>query len=433
MDTNSLFDEFETSSHEAWKKIIISDLKGKPFEETLVWEDENKIQHQPYYTKSNSPSKELLESIQKAQKKSRHWRSVQIFDSNHQNSEQQVVESLANGVDFVFIKKATDYKKYTRLREDHKNIYFLIDEIDIDHLPKRFLIDPIGSQLKGDPFASKNLELLSSVFRIRLNDLDPDYFLMVDGNLYKKAGATIVQELAYTLQHAMEYLDLLTEKGFKASAIARSFIFKLGYGNSYFSEIAKGRAFQYLLQKLYSGYGIKNTPIIWGQGCSYYHSHKDPHTNLLRISTQAMSAILGNSNLVSSPAYDEHEKASSLGLRMSKNIPLILREESSFEKVRDPASGSYYLEELTAEIADKAWNFFLTIEKEGGLLKRFKDGILEKELLNAHQSRVQTFQKGKRVMLGVNKFTVENKADLKVKDSIKKGIASRILSKDINA
>ncbi|MBL4709562.1 MAG: hypothetical protein JKY48_14095 [Flavobacteriales bacterium] len=431
MDNNSLFDEFETSSHQAWKEKIISDLKGKPFEDLLIWEDENKIQHQPYYTKSSHPNRALIENIQNAQKKSKHWRSIQVFDANSQGSEKQVAESLANGANFAFINNTKEYKKYTKLKKGDKNIYLLINEIDLDHLPKRFLIDPIGNQLKGDTFASKNLELLPSVFKLRLNDLDPDYFLMIDGNIYKKAGATIVQELAYTLQHAMEYLDLMTEKGFKASAIARSFIFKLGYGNSYFSEIAKGRAFQYLLQKLYSSYHVKNTAIIWGQGSSYYHSHKDPYTNLLRLSSQAMSAILGNCNLISLPAYDEHEEASSLGLRMSKNIPLILREESSFAEVRDPSSGSYYLEQLTAEIAEKAWNFFLTIEKEGGLLKRFEKGILENELSASHQARVQTFQGGKRVMLGVNKFINENKADLKIKEASFNGIASRIISKDI--
>ena len=120
MDNNSLFDEFETSSHQAWKEKIISDLKGKPFEDLLIWEDENKIQHQPYYTKSSHPNRVLIENIQNAQKKSKHWRSIQVFDANSQGSEKQVAESLANGANFAFIKNTKEYKKYTKLKKGDK-------------------------------------------------------------------------------------------------------------------------------------------------------------------------------------------------------------------------------------------------------------------------------------------------------------------------
>ena len=92
---------------------------------------------------------------------------------------------------------------------------------------------------------------------------------------YKEAGATVVQELAYTLAHAVEYFDKMTEEGFTTDAVARSFIFRLGYGNSYFTEIAKGRAFHYLVDQLYNQYNTKHRIVIWGDSSKYYQSHKD--------------------------------------------------------------------------------------------------------------------------------------------------------------
>ena len=295
------------------------------------------------------------------------------------------------------------------------------------------MVDPVKKLLLKEPYAAENLTSLKSLFQVRLNDLKPDHFLLVDGSIYKEAGATIIQELAYTLSHAVEYFDKMTEEGFTADAVARSFIFKLGYGNSYFSEIAKGRAFHFLVDQLYQQYKIKHRIVIWGDASRYYQSHKDPHTNLLRLSSQAMSAVLGNCNLVSLPAFDALEDSSSFGMRMSKNIPLILKEESSFEQVRDAANGSYYIEQLSAEIAQKAWVLFLDIEKQGGLLAFHNSGKLSDELTNSHESRLSKYKSNERSLLGVNRFENTKSKDLKVAANGTDGISAKVLSKEVKA
>ena len=314
-----------------------------------------------------------------------------------------------------------------------KKIYFFLDQIDVTHLPKRFLVDPIKETLKGTANAAHDMAVLKDLFQVRLNDLKPDHFLLVDGSIYKEAGSNVVQELAYTLSHAVEYFDKLTEEGYTADAVARSFIFKLGYGNSYFTEIAKGRAFHYLIDQLYKQYNTKHRIVIWGDASKYYQSHKDSHTNLLRLSTQAMSAVLGNCNLVSLPAFDALENSSSLGMRMSKNIPLILKEESSFEQVRDASNGSYYIEQLSADLAQKSWDLFLEIEKQGGLLAYHKSGKLDEELNKSHQNRISKYNSNERSFIGVNRFENSTAKDLKVAANSTTGIAAKVLSKDVNA
>tara|TARA_B110000503_G_scaffold143181_1_gene243072 strand:- start:276 stop:1577 length:1302 start_codon:yes stop_codon:yes gene_type:complete len=433
MEETSLFEEFETSSLSEWKEQIVKDLKGKDYEKTLVWKDENGIEHQPVYNAESIANNDLITAIQAAQKKSTHWSNVQLFDAKDDNAVEMVTESLKNGLDFAFIENATNYKEFINSKPVGKQIYFFLDKIDISQLPKLFLIDPIKETLKGTVHAAHDMSALKNVFQVRLNDLKPDHFLLVDGSIYKESGATVVQELAYTLSHAVEYFDKMTEEGYTADAVARSFIFKLGYGNSYFTEIAKGRAFHYLVNQLYKQYNTKHRVVIWGDASKYYQSHKDAHTNLLRLSTQAMSAVLGNCNLVSLPAFDALEKSSSLGRRMSKNIPLILKEESSFEQVRDAANGSYYIEHLTADLAQKAWDLFLEVEKQGGLLAYHKSGKLDEELNKSHQNRLLKYNSKERSFLGVNRFENSTAKDLKVAANSTNGIAAKVLSKDVNA
>ena len=433
MEQTSLFEEFETSSLKDWKEKIIKDLKGKDYEETLVWKDENGIKHQPIYSAESNENADLIKAIQAAQKKSTHWGNVQLFNAKEENAVEMVTEGLKNGLDFAFIEHASKYKEFIHSKPEGKKIYFFLDKIKTDKLPKSFLIDPIRDLLQKKSYAESNLESLKAVFQLRLNDLKPDHFLLVDGSIYKEAGATAVQELAYTLSHAVEYFDRMTEEGFTADAVARSFIFKLGYGNSYFTEIAKGRAFHYLVDQLYQQYKTKHRIVIWGDASKYYQSHKDAHTNLLRLSSQAMSAVLGNCNLVSLPAFDALEHSSSLGRRMSKNIPLILKEESSFEQVRDAANGSYYIENLTAELAEKGWDLFLKIEKEGGLLAYKESGKLEKELSQSHQNRLSKYTSKERSFLGVNQFENATAKDLKVATNGNGGLDAKVLSKEVKA
>ena len=434
MEQNGLFNDFETASHKQWKDKIITDLKGKDFESTLVWKDENNINHQPIYSANNSSYKELIEAINSAQKKSKIWGSVQLFDAKSTSARKDVENSLNNGADYAFIRNTEDYKQFSKLKvESNKRLYYFIDSIELSNLPKRFLLDPVGEILKNNPNGKTNLEKLPKVFQLRLNDLKPDHFLMVDGTIYKNAGATIIQELAYTLQHTTEYLDLMTEAGFTSEAIARSFIFRLGFGTSYFSEIAKGRAFQYLIKKIFEHYSVTQTPIVWGEASMYYHGHKDAHTNLLRSTTQGMSIVLGNCNLMNLPAFDEMEAASSLGMRMAKNVPLILKDESFFEEVRDAASGAYYIEELTAEIVTKTWNLFLNLEKEGTIIEQFESGKLKADLQKSHEKRLKSFQNKERTLLGVNKHPNAKSTNLNVNLQNTNGIPSRILSIEIDA
>jgi methylmalonyl-CoA mutase len=154
-------------------------------------------------------------------------------------------------------------------------------------------------------------------------------------------------------------------------------------------------------------------------GSDYYLAHVDAHTNLLRTTTQAMSAVLAGCDEVYIPAFDENANPSELGKRMARNIQLILKEESHFGKITDAASGSYYIEKLTEGFAEKAWEKFLEIESKGGLMKILESGYLNEILEKDRISRITTYQSGERVLLGVNKFQNEIGVKLKLDEKVK--------------
>tara|TARA_B100001109_G_scaffold255888_1_gene262268 strand:+ start:4074 stop:5393 length:1320 start_codon:yes stop_codon:yes gene_type:complete len=402
-----LFQEFESISDESLREKVIQDLKGKDFEETLVWEDECGIKHQPYYRASDLDKLNDLDEIQACQKKQSNWNVLQSFSIQEENVKSKIQNALDFGVDQVILREVNSLDEILDvLGKKYKGkaaVKAQLINLPTDHLLKHFYVDPIAEELKNGEKPQENDEHLLKLFQERLNQLEPDPFLLVDGSIYKMAGANIVQEMALCLQHALSYFDQLTEASFKAEAVARSLEFKLSFGTSYFPEIAKARAFRYLVHKLYAAYQIEEEVSIWGEGSLHYLSHLDPYTNLLRACSMSMAAVLGNCNKVSTPAFDQVGVPSALGIRMAKNIQLILKEESYLGHVQDIASGSYYIESLTHQLANAAWNKFLEYEERGGLQAIIQKGELQKELSATFEKRKQSYNNGK-TLLGVNKY-----------------------------
>lgn len=435
-EKKSLFSDFELISDEKWRDQVISDLKGKDFESTLVWEDENGIKHQPYYRASDLNANPLFADIQKSQKKTAVWQLLQTFTINEKKVKKKVDNALQFGVDQVILEGVDNLedvlsifgKKYKGKISVKAKLNFLPNE----NLLKQFYLDPLGESLRSGENFKEQEDRLSRLFQKRLNQLETDRFLLIDSSIYKESGATIVQEMAMALQHATEYFDCLTDAGYTAEAVARSMAFKLAYGTSFFSEIAKGRAMRYLIQKLFKSYGVEEEAYTWGEGSSYYLADQDSYTNLLRATTMTMAAVLGNSDQVSTPSFDElAETQSTLGIRMAKNIQLILKEEAYFAQVRDMSAGSYYLESLTVKLAKEAWELFLSLEDKGGLVKMFQEGSLQEIISESHQNRVKAYDQGK-TFLGVNQNLNPNSDVLKLKEmQATKGLRLKILAKEI--
>jgi methylmalonyl-CoA mutase len=207
--------------------------------------------------------------------------------------------------------------------------------------------------------------------------------IRVNGSNFTNAGTDIVKELAFTLSMANEYMLQLTQRGISSDMAASKIGFCFGTGSNYFFEIAKLRAARLLWSVIVSAYKPENSSSsvmdIHSITSRWNKSAENPHTNLLRTQTEAMSAVLGGTDSLTVEPFDiVFRQPDEFSERIARNQQLILKEEAYFDKVADPAGGSYYIENLTSLIADTAWKLFLEVEEQGGFIEALNKEFFKK-------------------------------------------------------
>jgi methylmalonyl-CoA mutase len=232
--------------------------------------------------------------------------------------------------------------------------------------------------------------------------------IYVDGNVYHNAGASATQELGFTLAAANEYLRALTAKGLSVEEIASSMRFGLGIGSHYFLEIGKFRAARMLWARILKAWGasFENLPIHLHARTSIWNKTKiDPYVNMLRVTSEAFSAVIGGCDSMHIGPFDEVLRLpDDFSRRIARNVHFVLGEECELTRVIDPAGGSYYVEWLTDQIAEKAWQWFQKVEAEGGLIESLKKGTAQKAISDVVQKRIANVEKRRDVIVGTNQY-----------------------------
>lgn len=233
----------------------------------------------------------------------------------------------------------------------------------------------------------------------------------VSGAVYSNAGANPAFELAATLAHAHEYL---VAYGKQALPMHVNF----AIGSDFFAEMAKLRAFRMLWHFLLDQYGLDVSGSLYlsAQNSVRNKSIYDPHVNMLRTTSEAMSAILGNADELEVLPYDfAFKHPSNFSKRIARNQQLLMQFESYFDKVTDPGAGSYHLEILTEGLAKQAWVHFTEIEMFDGLVQNIESGRLQATIKAQAAASQLAFDSGKLVLVGVNKF---EKKDERMLDNV---------------
>jgi methylmalonyl-CoA mutase len=260
-------------------------------------------------------------------------------------------------------------------------------------------LDPIGHLAKEGNWCTtaekdnfETLNLLSQNCSI----------LSVDGSLYQNAGANMVQQIAYTLSHANEYFN-------RISSINKPMVLRVAVGTNYFFEIAKLRALRLLFNTIAKEYNHTQDCHLLVTPTKRNKTIYDYNVNMLRTTTECMSAIFGGSDTIVNLPYDAlYHKNNEFGDRISRNQLLILKKESYFDKVDNPADGSYYIESLTQQLAEKALVLFKDIEANGGFLKQLNDGTIKRKIQESADHEQKLFDEGKEILLGTNKYPNKN-------------------------
>jgi methylmalonyl-CoA mutase len=273
--------------------------------------------------------------------------------------------------------------------------------------------DPFGRLItKGNYFSSKEDDIETCNQLLKIAEYLPHFTVIeVNGENFHNAGATIVEELAFSLASGAEYLTRLTEKGLSVNKVAPKIRFRFATGSNFFMEIAKYRAARLLWAHIVKAYGPSRDDVskmtIHAATSRFNKAIYDPYVNMLRTITEAMSSIIaGIDSLTVGPFNEVYEKPDDFSARIARNQQLLLKEESYLDQVADPGAGSSYIENLTDSIAAEAWTLFLEVDSKGGYLEAVSSGFIQNKIKATAAKRKTDLVNRKDIILGVNQYPI---------------------------
>lgn len=407
--SKKLFNEFSEITSKEWKQKIQFDLKGADYNETLIWNTPEGIDVKPFYHAEDFDQLPPTSNTDVT-----NWNIGQkIYAGNEKLANEKALDIIERGAEsliFTIPSKDIDFDlllQNINLRSIPVYLEFEFLSVDAIKKLKSFIsgketqiylnIDIIGhlaktgnwyQNLKNDFNTLEEILTISKgVFKSTIN---------VNLSLYQNAGANMVQQLAYTLAHANEYLNRFPQE---------TITFSTAIGSNYFFEIAKLKALRLLWSSLAPEYNNQSECHIIATPSKRNKTLYDYNVNMLRTTTECMSAVLGGANMIYNAPYDNiYHKDNEFGERIARNQLLILKSESYFNKVSNPADGTYYIESITDQLAEKALDLFKQIETSGGFLKQLKNHTIQKKIKEAAETEENLFINNKETLIGTNKY-----------------------------
>jgi methylmalonyl-CoA mutase len=439
-----LFAEFPPVSRQQWEDKITEDLKGAPYEKLITRTPEG-IDIKPYYHSDDLNGLEYLdalpgkfpftrsgkiqlndweirqdiyvESITESNKKALHalnWGATALgfIIPDDIDLTQEKFDLLLEGIFFECI-----HINFITHTHSHKILKYLLASLKERGIEGNRIIgsvsgDPLGYFCEKGYFQGKmdqEFKMLAELIKESGSVMPFFKTIPVNAALIHNAGGSAVQELGFALASFSEYLTKLTEEGLNPDEIAPFFQLNLATGSSYFMEIAKIRAARLLFANLTKAWGTKieraNRIYIHSTTSGWNQTLYDPYVNMLRGTTESMSAALGGADSITVLPFDSpFRKTTKFSERIARNTQVILKEEAHLNKVVDPAGGSYYIEKLTDSIADQAWKLFLEIEEQGGLIMSLQSGLLQEKVKETARKRDMNIATRREVLLGTNQY-----------------------------
>ncbi len=438
-----LFSEFPPVSTQQWEEVINKDLKGADYEKRLVWKTMEGVSVRPYYRvedleKLNHPGTSPGQfPFVRGTKGDNNWLVRQGYCAweSFTKANEQAVDGLKKGVDSVAFcidgKRGITPEKMSILL---KGIDLSVTEVNLEgcscasaEIIESFLKVASDSGVKRESLkASFDFDPLRyltttgayccSDFKTTLKSsmsLVKDYpgirVVGVEAYMFNDAGSTIVQELGFAMGAGSEYLNMLTEMGFSADEAASRIKFTFAISSNYFMEIAKFRAARMLWANIVKEYGAKDESAqkinIHAVTSQWNMTVYDPYVNLLRGTTEAMSAALAGVDSLEVLPFDyTFREPATFSNRIARNTQIILKEESYFDKINDPAAGSYYIETLTSAVSEESWKLFKSVEDKGGYIDALKEGFVQGAIKASSAKRDNNIATRRDILLGTNQY-----------------------------
>ncbi|MBM6617362.1 methylmalonyl-CoA mutase family protein [Bacillus suaedaesalsae] len=432
---NELNETFAIPSYEEWEQVAKASLKGKPLEKLYTQTYEG-ITLQPIYrseqvtnnltlqhgnpTQTWNISQEIkvttIEETSIAIQQALQFGQTCInidFSNSTINKEEfyGILDSFIDTEAFVFIKGDQSILKYIHSYQEEKGLT-VNGVIGFDPIAKWVKTGALQKNL------TKYYEEMAETIQISSSSIK---CLLVDSQPVHNGGANAVQELAYTLSVAIEYINQLTERGLSIDQIAPHFAFSFSVGSNMFMEIAKLRAARFLWSAIVNEFGgSENSQRMWihARTSITTKTKYDPYVNMLRSTVETFAAVVGGANSVHTSTFDEaHGISTEFSERIARNVQSILKEESHLHRVVDPAGGSWYIERITTELAEKVWEMIQKVEQEGGIVSSLKNGTIQNDIQNTREQRFKKIDYRKERIVGTNMYANTKEESINRKSS----------------
>ena len=442
-ERDRLFSEFPPVSTSTWEETIARDLKGADYQKKMVWQCGQGFPLNPYYRAEDI--KDLLAPrslpgefpFVRGNKTSNDWyvrQNIRVGKISEANK--KALDILMKGVDslgFMLDDRTSHthddidalcrniFAEIVELNfmcgQEAENIagifYDLVEQYnrDFNKVHGSVNFDPLGRLIMKGNFYEGPEEDFERCKRMISRTANLPHFsvITVNGRSFHHSGASIVQELAFTLSAGAEYLTQLTERGLSVDDVAPAMRFNFAVGPDYFMEMARIRAARRLWAAIVKAYGPSSDDIarmsIHTETASWNITVYDPYVNMLRTTTESMSAVIAGVDSHTIKPYDAaYNHPGEFSERIARNQQLLLKEESYLDRVVDPAAGSYYIETLTEKLVEEGWKRFLEVEEQGGYIEAVKKGFIQQKVKEHAASLDEAVANRRYSLLGTNLY-----------------------------
>lgn len=416
MQVEHLLDEFPAASTQLWEEAIQKDLKGADYAKKLIWQSPEGIAVKPYYRQEDIADLDLEQAPGnyphlRSTRAAGGWRireEIEAAEPEQANRDAQT--ALAGGAEEIafthaVVRNASDLSLLlANLQAAHVH-FENADDILIGLLSEQLSSEPAVYQISTGLNPLANPEFAASMLRKTPRALIP---FTVHAEHLEESGANTAQEIAIALAAGIEYLAVMDARGIEIDHAAAAAGFSFSIGASYFFQIAKFRAFRMLWARAVESFGgnrEKAKARISARTSSWNKTIYDPHVNVLRATTEAMSAVFGGVDSVCVVPFDDcYKTPDEAGRRLARNTQIILKHEALLTQAADAGAGSYYLEAMTDALAREAWLTMQRIEAAGGYQAAIAAGLIDHLLSESRSAREKAIASRRRVFTGSNQY-----------------------------
>jgi len=409
--------EFPPVVTQDWEDAIRKDLKGVDYARKLLWQTGEGLAVKPYYRAEDIAELEQPRGspgdfpYMRGTRSTPGWRiREEIAAAEPDEANRAARAAVASGADEIAFRGARLFNdsdlRLLLLNLDGVPVHFETADASLLRLLKDCLLRrPHGAMISTGWDPSSDLDFAAEFADSSIPSLRP---FAIHGEAFERSGANAVEEVAFSLSAAIDFMAAMQERGLSADRAADSIAFSFAIGSAFFVQVAKFRSFRMLWAQVVTHFGGSHECArtrIHAQTAHWNKTVYDPHVNILRATSEAMAAALGGADSISLLPFDaSYKPPDAASLRLARNTQLLLRHEAQLDRVADPGGGSYFLEAITDSIARLSWELMQEFEQVGGFQKASESGVIAQKLAANLTAKEQAVASRRAALTGTNRY-----------------------------